>query len=127
MVVPTFIAQALQKKPITVYGDGLQTRTFCFIDDNIDACLNAFRSNQVVNDVVNIGSDVEISILDLAKLVIELTGSRSKVVHLPPLEEGDMTRRMPDVGRMRELLGRDALPLRQGLQRLLADTSHILG
>jgi UDP-glucose 4-epimerase len=126
-VVSKFIRAALQGEDITVYGDGLQTRTFCFIDDNIDACLNAFRTAQVVNDVVNVGSDVEITILDLAKLVIELTGSKSRVVHLPPLEEGDMTRRMPDVSRMRGLLGREPLPLRAGLERILADTRFILG
>ncbi|MBL8000637.1 MAG: NAD-dependent epimerase/dehydratase family protein [Flavobacteriales bacterium] len=126
-VVSKFIRAALQGSDITVYGDGSQTRTFCYIDDNIDACLNAFHRGEVLNDVVNIGSDVEITILDLAKLIIDLTGSRSKVVHLPPLEEGDMTRRMPDVSRMRQLLGRDPLPLKAGLERILADTRFILG
>lgn len=126
-VVSKFIRAALKGEDITVYGDGRQTRTFCYIDDNIEACVNAFTRNEVLNDVVNIGSDVEITILDLARLIIEITGSRSKVVHLPPLEEGDMTRRMPDVGRMRQLLGREPLPLRQGLQRILADTRFILG
>ena len=125
-VVSKFIRAALHGEDITVYGDGLQTRTFCFIDDNIDACLNALWKNEVVNDVVNIGSDVEITILELASLIIEITGSKSKVVHLPPLEEGDMTRRMPDVSRMRKLLGRDPLPLRSGLERILADTRFIL-
>lgn len=125
-VVSKFIRAALKNEDITVYGDGRQTRTFCYIDDNIDACVNAFERDQVVNDVVNIGSDHETTILGLAQLVIELTGSRSKVVHLPPLEEGDMTRRMPDITRMRELLGRELLPLREGLQRVLADTRFIL-
>jgi len=125
-VVSKFIRAALNGEDITVYGDGLQTRTFCFIDDNIDACLNALRNNEVVNDVVNIGSDVEITILELASLIIDITGSKSKVVHLPPLEEGDMTRRMPDVSRMHKLLGREPLPLRSGLERILADTRFIL-
>ncbi|MCC7503210.1 MAG: NAD-dependent epimerase/dehydratase family protein [Flavobacteriales bacterium] len=125
-VVSKFIRAALHGEDITVYGDGLQTRTFCFIDDNIDACLNALWNNEVVNDVVNIGSDVEITILELASLIIEITGSKSRVVHLPPLEEGDMTRRMPDVSRMRKLLGREPLPLRSGLERILADTRFIL-
>lgn len=125
-VVSKFIRAALHGEDITVYGDGLQTRTFCFIDDNIDACLNALRNNEVVNDVVNIGSDVEITILELARIIIEITGSKSRVVHLPPLEEGDMTRRMPDVSRMRKLLGREPLPLRSGLERILADTRFIL-
>jgi UDP-glucuronate decarboxylase len=118
-VVSKFIRAALAGEDITLYGDGLQTRTFCFIDDNIDACLQAFRGNEVLNDVVNIGSDVEITIRGLAEVIIELTGSRSRIVHLPPLEEGDMTRRMPDVTRMRALLGRDMLPLRDGLVRIL--------
>ena len=123
-VVSKFIRAAQAGEDITIYGDGRQTRTFCYIDDNVEACLNAFRRNEVVNDVVNIGSDLEISVLDLATLIIELTGSRSRLVHLPPLEEGDMTRRMPDNARMRELLGRDLLPLREGLLKVLKDTSH---
>ena len=118
-VVSKFIRAALAGEDITLYGDGLQTRTFCYIDDNIDACLRAFHGNEVLNDVVNIGSDVEITIRGLAELIIELTNSRSRIVHLPPLEEGDMTRRMPDVTRMRALLGREMLPLREGLVRIL--------
>jgi nucleoside-diphosphate-sugar epimerase len=125
-VVSKFIRAALHGEDITIYGDGSQTRTFCYIDDNIDACLNAFRNNEVLNDVVNIGSDVEISILELAKMVIALTGSASKVVHLPPLEEGDMTRRMPDVKGMRQLLGREPKPLKQGLELILANSGHLL-
>lgn len=126
-VVSKFIRAALKGDDITIYGDGGQTRTFCYIDDNIDACFNAFKRQEAVNDVVNIGSDVEISILELARLVIELTGSKSKLVHLPPLEEGDMTRRMPDVSRMRQLLGHEPVKLRDGLQRILADTRFIMG
>ena len=126
-VVSKFIRAALKADDITIYGDGGQTRTFCYIDDNIDACFNAFKRQEAVNDVVNIGSDVEISILELARLVIELTGSKSKLVHLPPLEEGDMTRRMPDVSRMRQLLGHEPVKLRDGLQRILADTRFIMG
>ena len=124
-VVSKFIRAALHNEDITIYGDGLQTRTFCYIDDNIDACLNAFRSGEVINDVVNIGSDAEITILDLAQRIIAVTGSSSRIVHLPPLEEGDMTRRMPDIGRMRQLLGRELLPLDKGLERVLADTRFI--
>lgn len=125
-VVSKFIRAALNGEDITIYGDGRQTRTFCYIDDNVDACLNAFRRNEVINDVVNIGNDQETTILDLARTIIDLTGSTSKVAHLPPLEEGDMTRRMPDISRMRTLLGRDLLPLRSGLERILADTRYIL-
>jgi UDP-glucuronate decarboxylase len=119
-VVSKFIRAALANEDITLYGDGLQTRTFCYIDDNTDACLNAFRNGEVMNDVVNIGSDAELTIKELAQVIIELTGSKSRLVHLPPLEEGDMTRRMPDITRMRQLLGRDPMPLRQGLTRVLS-------
>jgi UDP-glucuronate decarboxylase len=125
-VVSKFIRAALRGEDITVYGDGTQTRTFCYIDDNAEATLNAFRGAQVLNDVVNIGSDVEVTILQLAEQVVRATGSKSRIVHLPPLEEGDMTRRMPDITRMRVLLGREPIPLREGLQRILADTRYIL-
>ena len=126
-VVSKFIRAALKGEDITIYGDGLQTRTFCFIDDNIAATTATNLKQEVINDVANIGNDKETTILELAKLVVELTGSSSKIIHLPPLAEGDMTRRMPDIGRMRSLLGRDLLPLRSGLERVLADTSFILG
>lgn len=122
-VVSKFMRAALANEDITIYGDGLQTRTFCYIEDNVDACIAAYKGTEVLNDVVNIGSDMEITIRELAKVIIEVTGSTSKVVHLPPLEEGDMTRRMPDITRMRQLLGRDLLPLRSGLERILANTA----
>ncbi|MBK8228219.1 MAG: NAD-dependent epimerase/dehydratase family protein [Flavobacteriales bacterium] len=119
-VVSKFIRAALANDDITLYGDGMQTRTFCYIDDNTDACLSAFHGNEVLNDVVNIGSDAELPIKELARMIIEITGSSSRIVHLPPLEEGDMTRRMPDITRMRALLGREPLPLREGLERIIA-------
>ncbi|MBP8822538.1 MAG: NAD-dependent epimerase/dehydratase family protein [Flavobacteriales bacterium] len=125
-VVSKFIRAALKGQDITIYGDGGQTRTFCYIDDNIEATTNAFRNGEVVNDVANIGNDLETTILQLARLVLSITGSNSKIVHLPPLKEGDMTRRMPDIGRMRSLLGRELMPLQQGLERILADPSYIL-
>ncbi|MFZ1694603.1 MAG: NAD-dependent epimerase/dehydratase family protein [Flavobacteriales bacterium] len=122
-VVSKFIRAALANEDITLYGDGMQTRTFCYIDDNTDACLAAFRGDQVLNDVVNIGSDAELPIKELARMIIEITGSSSRIVHLPPLEEGDMSRRMPDITRMRQLLGREPLPLRKGLERIVAHTA----
>jgi UDP-glucuronate decarboxylase len=122
-VVAKFLRAALVGDDITLFGDGMQTRTFCYIDDNTDACLNAFRRNEVVNDVVNIGSDQELTIKALAELIVDITGSRSKIVHLPALEEGDMTRRMPDITRMRELLGRPPISLRAGIERILAGMS----
>lgn len=118
-VVPRFLRMALRNQDITVYGDGSQTRTFCYVDDNVDACLAALVRREAINETVNIGSDESITILELARAVIELTDSKSEIVHLPPLEDGDMTRRLPDIGRMRQLLGRDLVPLREGLERQL--------
>lgn len=118
-VISKFIRAALKNKEITIYGDGSQTRTFCFINDNVDACVNAFYTNQFVNDVVNVGSDIELSVLKLAKEVIKLTGSKSKIVHLPALKEGDMTRRKPDITKMKHLLKRPMISLTDGLQRVI--------
>ena len=125
-VVSNFIIQALRGQDITVYGDGSQTRTFCYIDDNIDATLNAFYANQLINEVANIGNDYETSVLELANHIIELTGSKSSIVHLPALADGDMTRRKPDITKMHALLKRPLLPLSDGLKRLLSDTRFIL-
>jgi len=120
-VISKFLVRALNNKEITIYGDGLQTRTFCFIDDNVDACLKAFYTDQVVNDTINIGGSREITILDLAKLIIEITGSKSKIIHLPPLEEGDMRRRQPDNSHMKEILDRKLILLHEGIQKILEE------
>jgi nucleoside-diphosphate-sugar epimerase len=122
-VVPRFINLALQNKPITIYGDGSQTRTFCYIDDNIEATTNALYQNLFINEVLNIGSDVELSVLNLAKLIISMTQSKSEIHHLPALEEGDMTRRKPDIHKMRQLLNRDLTALETGIQKLIQSLS----
>jgi UDP-glucose 4-epimerase len=114
-----FLAAALNNEDITIYGDGSQTRTFCYIDDNIDACLSAFYNDKIVNDVVNIGSDYEITILDLAQRIIEISGSKSKIVFLPALKEGDMTRRCPDITVARQLLNRKMTTLDEGIRKLI--------
>ncbi|MBL7749204.1 MAG: NAD-dependent epimerase/dehydratase family protein [Chitinophagaceae bacterium] len=118
-VVARFIDAALAGKEITVYGDGQQTRTFCYIDDNAEACINALTQNLFVNDVVNVGNDKAITVLELAQTIIRLTNSSSKIVHLPPLPEGDMTRRQPDIQNMKQLLKRDFTSLEDGLQRII--------
>lgn len=118
-VVPRFIRQAMAGGDITIYGDGSQTRTFCYVDDNVEACVNAHLTGQIENDTVNIGSDAECTIKSLAEKVIEITGSSSKIVYLPPLAEGDMTRRRPDITKMRQLLNHDLVPLEAGISRLV--------
>ncbi len=85
-VVSRFLAAALKNKNITIYGDGSQTRTFTYVDDTIDTCLACHYQRKIVNDVINIGSDKLVTIKELADLVIDITGSDSKLVHLPPLK-----------------------------------------
>ncbi len=125
-VVSKFIVRALKNEDIQVYGDGSQTRTFCYIDDNVEATTTAFYKNLFIDDVVNIGGDNEITILELAKAVVKVTNSGSKIVHLPPLEEGDMTRRKPDTSKMKQLLSKPMIPLEEGLKKILSNTRFIL-
>src|SRR5713101_2082326 len=110
MVIPTFIKQALAGRPITVFGDGTQTRCFCYVGDVVEALVKLMQHPQAVGEIFNLGSNQEISILDLAKRVKELTGSRSEI-HLVPYdqayEEGfeDMPRRVPDISKIHSLVG----------------------
>ena len=125
-VVSKFIDAARHNKDITVYGDGLQTRTFCYISNNTETCIKAFYEGKVINDVMNVGSNREITILELAQTIIKVTNSNSKIVHLPPLQEGDMNRRMPDNSRMLEILGRNLIPLEEGIEHILNSQKPIL-
>lgn len=118
-VVSKFLSLALQNEDITIYGDGSQTRTFCYVDDNVDACVKIFEEEHEMNDVINIGGAEEITILDLAKLVIEKTNSSSKIVHLPPLPEGDMSRRMPDNSKMIKILDRPLITIGEGIDKMI--------
>jgi UDP-glucuronate decarboxylase len=125
-VISRFIRAALKNEPLTLNGDGKQTRTFCFIDDNVEACVSAMTHPSCVDSVINVGSETEITIHDLAQLIIRVTGSSSEIVHLPALEEGDMTRRKPDVSKMKQLLSHEAVSLEEGIRRIVANTSYIL-
>jgi nucleoside-diphosphate-sugar epimerase len=118
-VLPRFVRAALRGDPLQVYGDGSQTRTFCYVDDTVDTCIKAHESGAVVNDVINVGSEREISVLQLAQTVLDITRSRSHIEFLPPLIEGDMTRRCPDIGKMRQLLDRAPVKLEDGIRRLI--------
>jgi UDP-glucose 4-epimerase len=125
-VVSKFMSCALKNEPIIIYGDGSQSRTFCYVDDNVDACIRIAEDNMYIDDIVNIGSDREISILQLAQLVKSVCNSKSEIVHAPALPEGDMTRRMPDVSKMRQALQNEPISLEDGLKKILSDTSFIL-
>lgn len=120
-VIPKFLANAMKNQPITIYGDGSQTRTFTYVDDTIDTIVAVFNRNLLVNDVVNIGSDKLMTVLDLAKKIIEIAGSQSQIHYLPPLKEGDMTRRQPDNSKMKEILNRELVSLEEGVQILMKD------
>lgn len=125
-VMPRFMRLALNDQPIPIYGHGDQTRSFCYIDDNVDVCLKALYEDAYVNDVLNVGNDVEISILDLAKKIIEITGSTSEIIFLPSLKEGDMNRRCPDITKMKELLGRELISLEEGINKMKLHYSSYL-
>src|SRR4030095_13931305 len=109
MVIPTFVKQALAGRPITVYGSGKQSRCFCYVGDVVGALVKLMDNSKSVGEVFNVGSNQEITILDLAKRVKELTQSESEIVLIPydeAYEEGfeDMPRRIPDLGKVKNLI-----------------------
>lgn len=119
-VMSKFLYSALRNEDLTIFGDGSQSRTFCYVDDNIEATVAALNQNLFVNDVVNIGGDVIVSILDLANIILRLTDSKSKIVFLPPLKDGDMTRRQPDNSKMRSILKRDLITIEEGIKKMIS-------
>ncbi|MCE3227675.1 MAG: UDP-glucose 4-epimerase [Bacteroidetes bacterium] len=120
-VVSRFLEAALKNNDITLYGDGSQTRTFTYVEDTVDVCYKIFKDRLLVNDVINVGNDELMSIKDLANLVIKLTGSSSKIIYLPPLKEGDMTRRQPDNSKMKEILNKKLITIEEGIKRMIKD------
>ena len=120
-VVARFLAAAIKNKDITIYGDGLQTRTFTYVEDTINVCHSIFENKLLANDVINIGNDELMTIKDLALLTIQITNSQSKIIHLPPLKEGDMTRRQPDNEKMKSILNKKLINIEEGINRMLKD------
>jgi dTDP-glucose 4,6-dehydratase len=117
--IPAFITQALNNEPITVFGDGLQTRSVCYVSDLIDGIYKLLLSNE--NEPVNIGNPDEITILDLAKEIIELTGSKSQIV-FKDLPEDDPKVRQPDIQKARSILGWEPkVSRREGLISTIED------
>ncbi len=115
-VISKFIESALHGKDLTIYGEGNQTRTFCYIDDNLDTIERILQTGDCKNDVINIGSDEEVTIYQLAEKIISILKSKSKIVHLPPLKEGDMSRRKPDISKMKKILGKPLISLDEGIR-----------
>ncbi len=118
-VVSNFILQALRNQPITIYGDGSQTRSFCYVDDLVEAILRFMETPADVTGPLNLGNPGEFTIRELAELVIELTGSRSELV-FEPLPADDPKQRRPDLTRTKAALGWEPrIPLREGLQKTI--------
>jgi UDP-glucuronate decarboxylase len=118
-VVSNFIVQALQGRDITIYGDGSQTRSFCFVDDLVSGLMALMESDPAITGPVNLGNPGEFSIKQLAEMVIELTGSDSKIIY-QPLPQDDPTQRKPDITQARDKLGWEPkIALEQGLPRTI--------
>jgi len=125
-VVSNFIMQALRGEDITLYGEGTQTRSFCFVDDLVEGLLRMMDSDDSVIGPVNLGNTHEIEVRELARHVLELTGSRSRIVHRP-LPQDDPLQRCPDIGLARRVLGWEPkVPLREGLARTIGYFDHLL-
>ncbi|MDX2306657.1 MAG: UDP-glucuronic acid decarboxylase family protein [Hyphomicrobium sp.] len=126
-VVSNFIVQALRGEDITIYGDGGQTRSFCYVDDLIDGFVRFMRTEPAVTGPINLGNPVEWTIRELAETVIEMTGSRS-ILTFKPLPSDDPKQRQPDITRARETLGWEPrIPLRDGLGATIAYFDQVLG
>ncbi len=125
-VVSNFVVQALRNEPITIYGEGEQTRSFCYVDDLIGGLLRLMEMPPEFSGPINLGNPAEFSILELAKKVIELIGSRSRLVY-KPLPADDPCRRRPDIGQARTVLGWEpTVSLNAGLERTVAYFEGIL-
>jgi UDP-glucuronate decarboxylase len=119
-VVSNFIVQALLGRDLTVYGDGSQTRSFCYVDDLVDGLVRLMATPAAITGPINIGNPIEFSILELASLVVEMTGASSRIVHRP-LPENDPRQRRPDISRAQELLSwAPKTPLKEGMVKTIA-------
>ena len=119
-VVSNFIMQALRGEDITIYGDGSQTRSFCFVDDLVDGLIGLMNTDTGVTGPINLGNPGEFTIKELAELVIEMTGTSSKLVQ-KPLPQDDPRKRKPDITRARDTLGWEPqVKLRDGLEKTIA-------
>jgi UDP-glucuronate decarboxylase len=124
-VIAKFLKAALKSEPITIYGDGSQTRTFCYVDDTIDTCVKCLYEGHALNDVINVGSDKLYTVKELADIIIQLSHSKSEIISLPPLANGDMTRRQPNNGQMLKILDRPLITLEEGILNLMKNEQFL--
>jgi UDP-glucuronate decarboxylase len=125
-VVSNFIVQTLLGHDVTIYGDGMQSRSFCYVDDLIDGLVKLMATPDAVTGPINLGNPTEFTMLDLARTTIDMTGSRSRLVHRPKPED-DPRQRKPDISRAQEVLGWvPKTPLREGLKHTIAYFEKLL-
>ena len=125
-VVSNFIVQALRDEPITLYGDGRQTRAFCYVDDLVEGLMRLMNAGTPLDGAINLGNPVEVTVAEIAELVVAITGSRSRIEHRP-LPQDDPRQRCPDIGKARELLHwTPKIDLEQGLARTIAYFDRLL-
>lgn len=126
-VVSNFIVQALKGDPLTIYGDGTQTRSFCYADDLIEGFIRMMNSDDIVMGPINLGNPGEFTMIELAENVLRLTGSSSKIIHMP-LPQDDPKQRRPDITKAKAHLGWEPkIPLEQGLVKTIAYFRSTLG
>ena len=125
-VVSSFIVQALKGEPITVFGDGGQTRSFCYVDDLVEAIMRLMVTAEDITGPINLGNNSEFTIRELAEKVIKLTGSRSKLV-FKPLPQDDPRQRQPDLAKAKAVLNWEPkIALEDGLKETIAYFKHSL-
>ncbi|HQD34223.1 MAG TPA: SDR family oxidoreductase [Bacteroidales bacterium] len=118
-VVSNFIIQAIQNNPITIYGDGTQTRSFCYVDDMLDGLIKLMNTSDEIIGPINLGNPSEFKIIELAELIIDLTNSKSEIIHLP-LPEDDPIRRQPDISKAKSILEwQPKISLKEGLVKTI--------
>lgn len=126
-IIPTFVTQALQGEAITVYGDGLQTRSYCYVSDLVDGIVQTSTQGSARGQIINLGRPDERSVLEMAQRIKAIAGSDSPIVHLPPREE-EIARRCPDIRRAQRLLGWEpVVSLDEGLEKTVAWFQERLG
>jgi len=120
-LVPNFITHAIESQPITVYSDGLQTRSLCYVSDLVRGLVAAMETPEAVGEVINLGNPREHTVLEYAKLIIEMAGGASIIEYGPPAVGDDPQRRQPDIGKAQEVLGwTPTVTLEEGLRRTIA-------
>jgi UDP-glucose 4-epimerase len=119
--VSRFINKALNNEDIYIYGDGSQSRTFLHVNDNISFTLKVLSNGALINDIVNVGNDKEVTVKELANIIKDMLNSKSKINYIDPLKEGDMQRRRPDIMKMIEFYKKDLISIEDGISLIMQE------